>query len=319
MTKAPKIEARARRWLLRFIWVLAGVTVAGVIGGMALFSRISGLSGWRFHAGDMQGQVPVYTQTQIDRFITSVLIVVQNDALGSEHVRGDMVFIVSFNALEQRLTVVSLLSEMLLEADGPGQASLGVIYAQGGPGLLANTLNENLELDLQSYVCTDTHSLAQLIDLLGGIQTELTAEEARYIDDALGQGDPLKAGPIRLNGIQSMVHALNGVSGDAAFGRAQRQLALVDSAVENLRLTATKDKMIPVLATAFNNFYTNLDMPALRNIGYEILRAEDMEYAELILPFPGSWRYVSVDGERCVRADVTRNAELLREKLYHAE
>lgn len=309
-------EARIRLWLRRTLWVLLGALAAGLLGGAALLFRMGGLSNGRAYA-QAQERVPVYSQAQIDKLITNVLVVVQNDVLGSKGAQGDMLFIVSFNALEQRLTVVSLLREMLLQVAGQGELTLGDIYAQGGPGLLVNTVNESLNMDLQSYVCTDTHSLAKLIDLLGGVEAALTAEEAQYIREAL-HADAPQAGQVRLSGTQSMVHALNGVSGEGTFGRAARQLALVESAVADLRISATKDKMIPLLAAAFNSFYTNLDIQALRDIGYEILRSDDMEYNGLILPCAGSWTYETVNGVRCVRADAAQNAALLHERLYGA-
>ena len=121
-------------------------------------------------------------------------------------------------------------------------------YALGGPGLLVNTINENFELDLQSYACTDTSSLAAMIDLLGGIQTQLSQEEADYINSALDvSGEGIKAGTATLTGVQSMVHAMDDLSDSKPFGSLQRSLDLIYSAIFNMRKTATKEAMLPPL------------------------------------------------------------------------
>ena len=174
-----------RAWLIRAIWCLGCITLVGMILGGVLFFSITQASGRNAH--DQEGQVEVYSKEQIDKFITSVLIVIQNQPLSQEKAQADMVFIVSFNAFEQRLTVGALANQTLMEVEGYGQKSLGEAYALGGPGLLVNTINQNFNLDMQKYVSTDTYTLATIIDLLGGVQTELTPSEKDYIYDALGE------------------------------------------------------------------------------------------------------------------------------------
>ncbi len=314
------VKAKAkdlRFWLLRAIWCLGGITLAGIALGGILFSRISKISGWSARNGQ-EGQVKVYSREQIDKFITSVLIAIQNQPLGQENAEADMVFIASFNAFEQRLTVVALASETMAEVEGYGQKSLREAYALGGAGLLVNTMNQNFGLDLQNYACTDTHSLAAMIDLLGGIQIELTPSEAGYINGALGEnGEGLQAGPATLTGVQSIVHAMDDLSGREPLGGLDRSLDLIHSAIFNMRKTATKEAMLPLLSLVFSNIQTNLDFTMLRDWGYEILKAEEIEYRSLILPCGGSWKAVGVKGEE-LRADIPRNGALLRETLYNA-
>lgn len=311
---ASKAEA-LRRWLIRAICCLGAAALAGLaIGGVLLF-RIGQMSGWS-SPWERDGQVQIYSQEQIDKFITSVLITVQNQPLGQAGAQADMVFIASFNAFEQRLTVVALAGQTLAEVEGYGQKSLAEAYALGGPGLLVNTMNQNFGLDLQNYASTDTHSLAVMIDLLGGIQTQLTRSEANYINAALGEGD-LRAGRVTLTGTQSMVHAMDSLSGRKPLGSLDRSLELVYSAIFNMRETATKEAMLPLLSLVFSNIQTNLDFAGLHDLGYEILKAEEIEYAGLLLPAEGSWEAAGPNGEY-IRADIPANADVLRETLYNA-
>lgn len=311
--KAPQSKEQAlRRWFIRAIWCFGSATLAGVLLCGVLLLRIGQIAGWN-KRGD---QVKIYSKEQIDKFLTSVLIAIQNQPLGQANARADLVFIASFNALEQRLSVVALASGTLVEVEGYGQKSLGETYALGGPGLLVNAINQTFELDLQNYACTDTHALARMIDLLGGIPAELTPDEAGYINDALlSQG--VEAGPAILSGLQSMVYAMDELSGPSPLGNLSRSLTLVQSAVLNMRKTATKEAMIPLLSLVFSNIQTNLDFAGLHDVGYEILKAEDIEYRSLSLPAPNTW--VSAQNGEALRADIPRNAALLRETLYNAQ
>ena len=306
-----------RFWIIRAIWCLGGITLAGIVLGGILLSSISRSSGWSAQDG-REGQVEVYSKEQIDKFITSVLIAVQNQPLGQENAQADMVFIASFNAFEQRLTLVALASETMAEVEGHGKKSLGEAYALGGPGLLVNTMNQNFGLDLQNYACTDTHSLAAMIDLLGGIQIELTPSEASYINDALGVNDEgLQSGPATLTGVQSMVNAMDNLSDQEPLGSLARRLKLIHSVIFNMRRTATKEAMLPLLSLVFSNIQTNLDFTALHDWGYEILKAEEIEYRSLILPCEDSWKVIGANREE-FQVDIPRNGALLRETLYNA-
>ena len=306
------------RWLIRLIWGFGGITLAGIIFGGILLFHINALSNRNAQSGQAN-QVAVYSQAQIDKFITSVLVSIQNQPLGQADAQADMVFIASFNAFEQRLTLVALAGETLLEVEGHGKKSLSEAYSLGGAGLLVNTMNQNFGLDLQKYVCTDTHTLSVIIDLLGGAQAELTQEEASYIVDALGLNSTnLAAGSVTLTGVQSMVHAMDIRSGKKSLGNLDRSLALINSVVVNLRKNATKEAMLPLLSLVFSSVQTNLDLTTLTDLGYEILKAEEIEYKNLALPVEGSWK--SVWGkENELNVDIPLNGVLLRETLYNAQ
>ena len=120
----PKEKAGTlQRLFMQAIWVFGAVTLIAAIVGGTLLSRIG------FFSGRSGQQVEIYSQEQIDKFITSVLITVQNDSLGQENARADMVFIASFNAFAQKLTIVALDSGMLLEVEGQGEKTLAEAYA----------------------------------------------------------------------------------------------------------------------------------------------------------------------------------------------
>lgn len=309
-----------RFWLTRAIWCLGGITLAGIVAGGVLLCLIGKSSGWSAQRGQNEQQVEVYSKEQIDKFITSVLVTVQNQPLGQKNAQADMVFIVSFNAFEQRLTVVALASGTILEVEGQGQKSMGEAYALGGPGLLVNAINKNFGLDLQNYACTDTHSMAAMIDLLGGVPVDLTTSEAGYINDALRTSveGGVQAGLATLTGVQSMVHALDNMSDREPLGSLERSLSLVNSAIFNMRKTATKEAMLPLLSLVFSNIQTNLDFAALHDWGYEILKADEMEYSSMILPCDDSWKTVGAEKKE-IKADIPRNGRLLRETLYNVQ
>ncbi len=301
-----------RLWLIGAIWAFGGITLVGILVGFGLFFRISRISGW--DANSENGRpIKVYSKEQIEKFISSVLIVVQNQPLGEENAYADMLFIASFNALEQSLSLVAFASETVVEVEGYGQELLGDAYAFGGPDLLLETINENFGLELTEYACTDTYSLAAMVDLLGGIRMDLTQDEANYINKALKNN--LSAGSVTLTGTQSMVHALDNISDEKPMGSAKRSINLVQSAIFNMRKTATKEAMIPLLSLVISRINSNLNIATLRDWGYEILKAEEIEYRSMILPHEDIWKTVDAKTKGIV-TNIFKSGELLRETLY---
>lgn len=303
-------------WLVVIIWAFSAITLFGGVLGGILLKRIGGTTSWSPPGGSAE-QVEIHTKDQVDKFVTSILITVQNQPMGQAAVKADMVFIASFNALQQRLTMVALANETVLNVEGQGKKTLGETYELGGPGLLINTINQNFNLDLQKYACTDMNALAVMLDILGGAQVELTLGEASYINYTLSEaGADVNSGQVTLNGIESMVYAMDNYSGKEPLGNLTRSLTLVNSVVSNMRKSATKEAMLPLLSLVFSSIKTNLDFEALRELGYEILKAEEIEYGRLILPSEGSYRITGITRDR-LEIDIPTNSELLYDALYN--
>ena len=298
-------DSEIRKRLKKAICCLSAVLILSVASGAALLNSIGGTNGWE---SNEKQEDEVYTKEQIDKFITGVLIVVQNNPLSDDKAGADMTFIASFDSFRQRLTMAALYNR--IEING---AALSDIYADSGPGGLVNAVNDGFGLDIKYYACTDTASLGAMIDLLGGITVKVDFSEADYINRALGEKS-VEAGREKLNGSESMIYAMDDISGEEQMGGLKRSLELVGSAVKNMRGTATKEAMLPLLSLVAGSIKTNLDFSALHDIGYEILKAEEMDYRSIWIPVDGSWK-LDENGQ-FIMEDFETNKKQLYNWLY---
>ena len=102
-------DSEIRKRLKKAICCLSAVLILSVVSGAVLLNSIGSTNGW----GRTEKQEDeIYTKEQIDKFITSVLIIVQNQPLSSDKAGADMVFIASFDSFRQRLTMAALYSQM---------------------------------------------------------------------------------------------------------------------------------------------------------------------------------------------------------------
>lgn len=270
-----------------------------------------------YETGEVQ-EVPIYSKTQKDKFITSFLIVVHNGSVEDENPQTDMMFIASFNALQQKFTVVTLMRDMLVPMEGYGWKRLNAAYSLGGMGLLINTVNSVFDLDIQNYVYTGTEDLMELADIIGGVPAELTEEEAAYINEKCGSS--LTAGKQTLNGEQAIAHLLDRTSGgNGDFGRADRQLDVVSNTLSYLRLNQDLDQMTDLFAKIIKRVRTNLDGEILSGIAKEVIRTDVLAFEGFRVPFDESYTETSQDGAFAVIPEVEKNKLLIQQALYSKE
>ena len=263
-------------------------------------------------------EVPIYEQKKIDRFITSMVIVIQNGSIKSEEKQTDMIFLASYNQLLQKFTVVSVARDTIVPLSEDEWARISAAYARGGVGLLINTLNDLFGLDLQNYVVTGTDELKLLADGIDGIPSTLTKQEAKYISEQTQSA--LSAGKQQLNGEQIVALLLDRTSDNKGdLGRAERQLEIVHDAFDYMQRKFDSSFLYPFFHTIFKNVRSNLDFVSLRDVGYEMAVADDLTFETVRFPFDDSFTGLNMDGTYAILPEFEKCRILLQQTLYGKE
>lgn len=114
-------------------------------------------------------------------------------------------------------------------------------YAVGGPEQAVRMLNTNLDLDIQEYVSFDFSAVAEAVDILGGVEIEITEEECVHLNNycietskVTGKSyDPLPGGgTYNLNGVQAVSYGRIRYTAGDDFKRTERQRLVVNKMVE---------------------------------------------------------------------------------------
>ena len=127
-------------------------------------------------------------------------------------------------------------------------------------------LNMNLDLDIQDYVTVDFGAIADAIDLLGGVDIEVTEEELPYINQYIPEtansaGKSANylssAGLQTLDGTQATTYARIRSTAGGDFTRTERQRLVIEKMFEKAKsadlgtLNAIIDKVFPQVSTSF--------------------------------------------------------------------
>lgn len=270
-----------------------------------------------YETGEIK-EVPIYEQKKIDKFIFTMLIVVQNGSVKDASAQTDMMFIASYNQLQQKFTAVSVARDMLVPLSETEWKRINAAYARGGIGQLINTVNDVFELDIQYYVLTGTDELAALADGIEGVPATLSEEEAKNLNAICGGS--LTSGRQQLSGKEAVALLLDRTSDNKGdLGRADRQLEIVHEAFLYMQDKFDSEFLYPFFRTIFKSIKTNVDFETLRGVGYEMAVSEELVFETLRLPFDDAYTELNVDGAYALLPAFEKNRVLLRQALYGKE
>ena len=116
-------------------------------------------------------------------------------------------------------------------------------YAVGGPELAVKALNQNLDLNITDYVTFNWKAVATGINILGGVDIDLTQPEFKYINSyitetvkgtKIGSVQLTHAGMNHLDGIQAVAYArLRYMDND--YTRTERQRRVLELCVQKAK------------------------------------------------------------------------------------
>lgn len=185
-------------------------------------------------------------------------------------VRSDCIIIASVNNETKEVKLVSVYRDTFLKTGDDVFDKANSAYAVGGPEAAVNMLNRNLDLDIQDYVTVNFLALADVVDLLGGIDLELTADEVVHMNnycvetsEITGKSyeriEPEVAGTYHLNGVQAVSYSRIRYTAGGDFTRTERQRTVIGKVVEGAKsaklstINEIIDAVFPEISTSFTS------------------------------------------------------------------
>lgn len=135
-------------------------------------------------------------------------------------------------------------------------------YAWGGTldamGMLNQCIYENFGVEIDYNVEVNFDSFEDVINLLGGIDIELTEAEADHMTNDLNNVGTFTAGVNHMNGYQALQYArIRHIDSDMARGNRQRTVVtIILNQLKNMSLTelnALIDQVLPMITTNMTN------------------------------------------------------------------
>ncbi|ASW42465.1 LCP family protein [Clostridium isatidis] len=160
------------------------------------------------------------------------------DSLSGEGGRSDSIMVATVDPVHKKLKITSIMRDSYVYIDGYGQDKINHAYAYGGPELAIKTINENFGLNIENYATVDFSSLPIIINLLGGIDIEITSDEIEYINEYINHLNSLEGtssaniyspGVQHLDGIQALAYSRIRYTAGGDYERTQRHRTVLDA------------------------------------------------------------------------------------------
>ena len=255
---------------------------------------------------------PVATISQEDTL--NILLVGQDDG------RSDAMILATFNPKTKTITLTSFLRDMYVTIPGYYDDKLNHSYAYGlvneGSGfrLLNETLAYNFGVQIDGNVGVGFESFQQVIDMLGGVDVDLTEEEAQHMAYQLGADISASGGVTHLNGANALRYARIRKL-DSDFGRTNRQRTVLEAIfnkVKGMGVTELNDLLMDVLPLV------KTDMSNSQIMGYALEVFPlllDCKMVTQQIPADGTWEGGSANGLSVLFVDFAANRDILHETL----
>lgn len=153
--------------------------------------------------------------------------------------RSDTIIIVSVDRKNNVVKLSSILRDSYVAIEGHKNQKITHAYAFGGAELAIKTLNQNFSMNITDYATINFYKLGQAIDLLGGIDIEVTEAERAHLNDIGDDDNPNfgylnESGMVHLTGEQAVVYArLRKIDSDVA--RSNRQKKVIEALLVQAR------------------------------------------------------------------------------------
>lgn len=237
--------------------------------------------------------------------------------------RTDSMIILSVNMETYEAKLTSLMRDTWVKIPGHGSSKLNAASVYGGPELTIETINQNFGSDIEDYVLINITGLADVIDVLGGIEIDVTEAERKAINKGLfdlssrsGMEKLEKSGEnVLLNGNQAVAYSRIRMI-DSDYRRTERQRDVLVTLAKKLQDELNVLTIASMLTTLLPYVETSLgfnDLISLASIG---LQMDFAAVEELRLPADGTFDSGTFDGVWCIKPNFEKNQRLLKDFIY---
>lgn len=299
-----------------FKYFCIGLLVFSLIAGIFIATFISSFYDNQIEIVEVEGQSledvsdKIHKKDQLENEIYNILLV-GVDARGyEENSRSDTIILASYNKTKHSVKLVSILRDTYLNIPTKGWDKVNAATSYGGVGMLVNTLNENFHLDIQYYVQIKFEDFKKVIDLMGGLDVELTNAEIKYINNKLHVEDKdyknditAEPGIVHLNGTQTLWHCRNRSIGNSDFTRTDRQREVLSLIIDNAMKLSVPQMSVFVYSM---KDYVDMNVPLslILSLGKDALITNEMTIESYRIPFDNEFTFANKRGASVISLDM---------------
>ncbi|NLK74160.1 MAG: hypothetical protein GX288_02580 [Clostridiales bacterium] len=255
------------------------------------------------------------------------ILLLGEEAIGSGSGRGrtDLIIIATLNTKEKSVKLTSILRDTLVQIPGYLDNKINSAYEKGGIDLLYETIERNFDIHLDGSVMVNFESFEEIIDMLGGIEIELTSGEAKYLNTtnyiSKKQYRNVKPGKQVLNGNQVLGYSrirrratITGANND--YGRTDRHRIILNAIFEKYK-SKSMGELASIMIKVIPKLTTDIDHSEFSNLLSIFMDMGVSKIDQLRIPADGTFTdNIEVRGMDVLIPDMEKNIEILHKHIF---
>lgn len=207
------------------------------------------------------------------------------DRRRNEPARSDVIIILSYDSETGRTMLTSVMRDLLVSIPPNNRFDkINASYAFGGEERLLQTLNKNLDMNIQYYATVDFAIMEQLVDAVGGVEIDIKAKEIDYINACILEqsnllgGEPpyLKEGGVQvLNGRQALGYSRVRAIGHGDWERTMRQRQVLSQTINKMKAEFGIRTAYKLFREVLPLVQTNVDSKKILSVMYSFYKNKD--------------------------------------------
>lgn len=262
-----------------------------------------------------------------DQDVFNILLIGSDTRTSDGNGRSDTMILVSINKKTQKIVETSLLRDMYVGIPGVSDGTrLNAAFAYGGANLLMKTVEQNFKVKVEKYASVDFFSFINLVDRVGGVTINISADEVRVANDYVKEINRLKglpkdsglftkSGEQTVDGKKALAYARIRYVGNADWERTDRQRIVLNQLLTKLKglnfvqLNDMLNSFLPEVKTNLSRgelFTLVLSMPAYSNYGV----------VSWHVPQPGSYYSLKIGASDMLGINFDKVIQQMKEKIF---
>lgn len=305
--------------------VISIITVIVLISGVALFSGCSLFSEKeQQNADETSAQTTVSVTDDViepedvtwngDMFeainndgLLNILLIGQDRRPDEGRQRSDCMILCSLNPETNELSMISFLRDLYVQIPGYSDNRLNAAYVFGGFDLIKETFNHNFGVNIDGCLEVDFDSFEQIVDILGGVEIELTSTEAQIV------GSGATEGLCHLNGAQALTYTrIRKIDSD--FQRTARQRTLLNAVFSKMKgcglteLMTLVSEILPLMTTDMTD-------DELMSLAFNLASSlSELKIENYGVPSSGNYQNATINGMAVLVPDLYEIKKLIFEE-----
>ena len=235
---------------------------------------------------------------------------------------SDAMILITVNHNVKKIFMTSFMRDLYADIPGHGVMKLNAAHAIGGGSLLVETLESNYDVVIDNYARVDFESMIGIVDLLGGVDIDVSEAEAKVANDYINsmcQSQEKNAedylittsGMMHLDGMQAVAYSRIRYVGNSDYERTSRQREVLTELFGTIKEMSIEE-LTKLINEAMPFVTHNVDELTLLKL---IAKSSDLMSYELVeerIPFDGLY----TSKNEMLIPDFNATIERLHETIY---